>query len=116
MSLRDNTAKLRGLIMRAKAIYETYRETKEEADFFGTVKPFADNMDAAADVWEQEALQFLQEHPQKYLHAAQIVQAADNARRVGAHAHFFETGKAKFIQSADSALYVLESLDNCIQE
>ncbi|OES44519.1 DUF1798 family protein [Domibacillus iocasae] len=116
MSLRNQTATLRELIIRAKTIYKEHRESKEEADFFGTVKPFADEMDAAADLWEQEALLFLQEHPQKYVHAAQIVQAADNARRVGAYAHFFDTGKAKFIQSADSALYVLESLDNCIEE
>ncbi|MET1029541.1 DUF1798 family protein [Domibacillus tundrae] len=116
MSLYEKTVKLSKLIVRAKAIYEAHRESKEEADFFGTVKPFADEVDAAADLWEQEALLFLQEHPQKYVHAAQIVQAADNARRVGAYAHFFDTGKAKFIQSADSALYVLESLDNCIKE
>lgn len=112
MSLMDRTAKLRALIEQAKVIFEAGRESKEEADFFKTVKPFADKMDAAADHWEKEALLFLHEHPQKYVHTAQIEQAADNARRVGAHAYFFNTGKAKFIQSADSALYVLESLEN----
>jgi hypothetical protein len=116
LSLQDKTVRLSELIIRAKAIYEEHRQSKKEADFFKTVKPFADEMDTAADLWEQEALHFLQEYPQKYVHAAQIMQAADNARRVGAHAYFFDTGKAKFIQSADSALYVLESLDNCIKE
>ncbi|WP_050180690.1 DUF1798 family protein [Domibacillus robiginosus] len=115
MSLSDQTAKLRNLIKQAKAIFEAGRESGERADFFKTVKPFADEVDAAADAWEQAALLYLKEHPQKYVHAAQIEQAADNARRVGAHAHFFETGRAKFIQSADSALYVLESLENNIK-
>lgn len=110
MALRESTIALHDLIEEAKSIYAHHRETKEAADFFNTVKPFADRVDEAANLWEREALAFLQEQPQKYVHTAQIVQAADNARRVGAHAHFFDTGKAKFIQSADSALYVLESL------
>ncbi|MCI2254718.1 YppE family protein [Domibacillus sp. PGB-M46] len=116
MSLGDQTVKLRELIEQAKAIFEAGRQTKEPADFFKTVKPFADEVDAAADAWEQAALSYLKEHPQKYVHAAQIIQAADNARRVGAHAHFFDTGKAKFIQSADSALYVLESLSHNLEK
>lgn len=115
MQLIEQTETLQALIHKAKSIYEERRETKETADFFGVVKPFADEMDKVADTWEQSALEWLKTNPQKYIHAAQVTQTADNARRVGAYAHFFETGKAKFIQSADSALYVLESLGKIVK-
>ncbi|OLN23209.1 hypothetical protein BTO30_04350 [Domibacillus antri] len=114
MHLTDKTKTLQSLVKKAKLIYEERRESKEEADFFGVVKPFADEMDKTAEEWEKAALEWLKSNPQKYVHGAQIIQAADNARRVGAHAHFFDTGKVKFIQSADSALYVLESLSKIL--
>ncbi|OMP65830.1 DUF1798 family protein [Domibacillus epiphyticus] len=114
MQLTEQTKTLQSLVKKAKLIYEERRESKEAADFFGVVKPFADEMDRVANKWEASALKWLELNPKKYVHAAQIVQAADNARRVGAHAHFFDTSKSKFIQSADSALYVLESLEKII--
>jgi hypothetical protein len=116
VQLIEQTKTLQTLIHKAKSIYEERRETKETADFFSVVKPFADGMDKVADAWEQSALDWLKKNPQKYIHAAQVTQTADNARRVGAYAHFFDTGKAKYIQSADSALYVLESLEKILKQ
>ncbi len=116
MLLLKETKVLQELILKAKFIFETHRQSQKKVDFYNDVKPFADKVDRAAEHWEKSALDFLNKYPQKYIHAAQIAQTADNAKRVGAHAYFFETSKAKFIQSADSALYVLESLEHILNE
>lgn len=116
MSLLEDTKKLMQLIEQAQAIYEERRATQAEPDFYKEVKPFADQMDALADRWEQEAMIFLRKYPQKYVHPMQIEQTADNARRVGAHAYFFQTSKAKFMQSAASAVLVLDTLETALEK
>lgn len=90
--------------------FETVKSTGVKGDFYSEVKPFADEIKQKAKEWEDEAIIWLEKHPQRHLHPQQIRSTAENLEMVSVQAFFPESSRKRFLGFIQSIQYVLNDL------
>lgn len=92
------------------------RKENKKADFFDEVKPYADKVKKELDVWQEEALLFLQTKATKKLWPMQINSAYDQIETCSIQAFYPETSKSRFTNQLQSAKFVVETLLRIVEE
>lgn len=115
--LNKSNERLLELNQYAEAVYinET-RQEGYEVDFFGIVKPFADEIKVLCEKWlplSEELIMFAQP---KDLHINQLTQTVDNLEVVAIKSFYPETGLKKQIETFKAVTYVLEQVRETIEE
>lgn len=92
------------------------RERQAEPDFFGDVKPFADEKRELLESWQQLAYEWIAENHPKYMHRQQIDHARDAMEQFFVQSFYKATSKKRFIQSIESTKYTLGTLKRYVEE
>ena len=92
------------------------RELDIDPDFFGEVKPYADEMHAHLHEWQQLAQAWIVENRPKYMHKPQIDNAVDAMEQFIVQSFYKATSKKRFIQSVQSVHYTLSNFYRYVQE
>ncbi|WP_066047661.1 YppE family protein [Robertmurraya korlensis] len=82
----------------------------EKGDFFTQVKPFADEVKEAVDLWKKEASIWIVKNRPKNLHESQIDSAAEQMEMISVQAFYPETSRTRFINYLQSVRFVLTLL------
>jgi lantibiotic modifying enzyme len=96
--------------------YKRAKDSREKADFYNEVKPFADEVKAINDRWKKKAVEWVNSHKPKNLYSQQIDSASEHIEMVSIQAFFPETSKTRFINYVNSAMYVLKQLIGLLTE
>ncbi len=109
--LRESTIKLKRLNNEAEAFY-TNKARKEgyEPDFFGTVKPFANEVKEVSEKWLPLAMAFVQQEKPLHLHPSQLQQTEENLEIVAIKSFYKETSLKRQMETFKSVDYVLEQV------
>ncbi|MEG0472719.1 MAG: YppE family protein, partial [Solibacillus sp.] len=86
------------------------RRLNKEPDFYNEVKPHADALHAAINIWQQLAHSWIQKQQPKNLYTQQIDHAADAMEQFVVQSFYKGTSKKRFIQSIQSVHYTLSIL------
>ena len=92
---------------------ETFYKVKESGvneDFFETVRPFANEIKAQNEEWKGMAKAWVREAKPVYLNPMQIDTASDHIEIISIQAFFTQTSKKRFLDSAKSVTYILQTL------
>ncbi|MDQ0205969.1 YppE family protein [Alkalicoccobacillus murimartini] len=101
----------------AEDIYLNHtREEGYEVDFFGIVKPFAEEVKVVSEAWLPLAEQLVQEVKPKDLHLNQLTQTVDNFEVVAIKSFYPETSRKKQIETFKAVTYVLEQLKEVVEK
>jgi hypothetical protein len=109
--LREITNELRRLNQLLMTHY--IKETKAEGyevDFFGKVKPFADNVTKLLDEWQPLVMEWLKWKKPKYVFVPQIMDTVDNLTIVSVTAFQKDTRRLRFLNTINAIDYVLEAI------
>lgn len=90
--------------------YIEVRETGESSDFFGKVKPFADEVKEVNDAWKNKAYEWIEETRPKNLYTQQIDAAYEHIETVSVQAFFPSTSRSRFNNVMASAKFILNSV------
>lgn len=90
--------------------YIEVRETGKSGDFFGEVKPFADEVKEVNDAWKNKAYEWIKETGPKNLYAQQIDSAYEHIETVSVQAFFPNTSRSRFNDVMASAKFILNSV------
>ncbi|WP_332693201.1 YppE family protein [Halalkalibacter lacteus] len=110
------TKELNRLNKEAETFYveKARKEEKYEPDFFGVVKPFADQVDQIRIEWLPLALMFVQEEKPLHLHPSQLQQTEENLEIVAIKSFYKETSRKRQMETFKSVEYVLNQLIGAI--
>lgn len=81
-----------------------------EVDFYGEVKPFADQLKNIAEEWKPLAAQWVVADRPKYVHANQIDDTFDNLNFIAVFAFQPDTREKRFTEMVKSIEYVLTTM------
>ncbi|MBM4762084.1 YppE family protein [Bacillus sp. B15-48] len=95
--------------------FEQTKVTGKQGDFHSEVKPFADAMKIKVEEWQDKAVLWLIQHPQRTLHSQQIESTAENLEMVSTQAFFPSTSRKRFIDTTRSINYVLKCLKEGVE-
>jgi Bacterial domain of unknown function (DUF1798) len=90
--------------------YIEVRETGKSGDFFGEVKPFADEVKRMNDVWKVKAYEWIKDVRPKNLYNQQIDSAYEHIETVSVQAFFPNTSRSRFNDFMASAKFILTSI------
>ncbi|MCL7745961.1 YppE family protein [Halalkalibacter alkaliphilus] len=112
------TEELRRLNKEAEKMYvETVRADENyEPDFYGVVKPFAENVDRVRSEWLPLAKNFVQNEKPMHLHPSQLQQTEENLEIVAIKTFYKETGRKRQMETYKSVEYVLKQLIDALQQ
>lgn len=116
MNFKEITNDLIGYCEEASKRFQYMRDEDLEPDFFGQVKPYADEVHGKLKVWRELSLNFIKEHDPKYFHPLQVEQVADAMEQFVVQSFFKKTSKKRFLQSVQSVHYTLTKLAKTIEE
>ncbi|MCO7176180.1 YppE family protein [Sporolactobacillus kofuensis] len=109
--LKEVTLELRKL---NKIAHDQFTDRSQAADyqtdFYGEVKPFADNMQHYLDIWRPLADQWVSVRKPKYVFPIQIKDTYDNLAIVCVTAFQKDTRRRRFLETIKSIDYVLENI------
>ncbi|WP_078391121.1 DUF1798 family protein [Shouchella patagoniensis] len=110
--LRRMTNQLLDLTIDAETFYvETVKKKPDyEVDFYGKVKPFADQVQPLAQEWYPLAKAFLINHPTRGLHVNQLAEAVENLDVVAIKSFYASSGMKRQRETFKSVRYVLSNL------
>ncbi|RSD26535.1 YppE family protein [Mesobacillus subterraneus] len=103
----------RKLLKYSAAAAERFQTAKQEGvrgDFHMEVKPFADEVKEAAELWREAAIKWLTDNRPRNLHVNQIETAADYLEVISVQAFFPETSKKRFLDQLQSVEFILNSM------
>lgn len=96
----------------AEATYlNEVRTESYSVDFFGMVKPFADEVKEKTEQWLPLAIERVQEKQPKDLHENQLIQTVDNFEVVAIKSFYPETSRKKQIETFKAVEYVLKQVE-----
>ncbi|WP_244520381.1 YppE family protein [Fictibacillus solisalsi] len=102
------------LLGKNKAAMDQYlTKTKKEGyevDFYGEVKPFADEIRTLTEEWKPLALKWVENNRPKYIHLPQINDTFDNLNFIAVFAFQLDTREKRFTEMIKSIDYVLSTL------
>jgi hypothetical protein len=84
--------------------------SKREADFYTEVKPFVEELDAAADNWKAAAEKWVNKEAPKYIHILQVQQTYDNIKKNGLDCFIPQVKEKHFKETYKAIDYVLRSI------
>ncbi|TCP31599.1 uncharacterized protein DUF1798 [Scopulibacillus darangshiensis] len=87
------------------------RQEGYNVDFFGEVKPFADDVLRLVDEWKPLALEWVKRDHPKYVYPIQINDTYDNLTIISVTAFQKDTRRRRFLETIKSIDYVLESIE-----
>lgn len=85
-----------------------------EVDFFGEVKPFADQVTNALEEWQPLVMDWLRVAKPSYVFVPQIVDAVDNLTIVSVTSFQKDTRRKRFLNTISAIDYTLEMISNQI--
>ncbi|MGV3487645.1 MAG: YppE family protein [Tuberibacillus sp.] len=101
------------LELNERARYQFVNITRSEGyvvDFYGEVKPFADEVLRLVDEWKPLVFEWIQsEHP-KYVYHKQINDAYDNLTIISVTAFQKDTRRKRFLDTISSIEFVLKTI------
>lgn len=92
------------------------RETDHEPDFFGEVKPYADESHQAIAAWADEMKEWIREKKPIYVHEVQIDSLKDSMTQFVVQSFYKATGKKRFILSIRAARYTLQTVLDAMKD
>ncbi|MFC0559932.1 YppE family protein [Halalkalibacter alkalisediminis] len=101
---------------KAEEYYIKAREEEGEVDFFGVVKPFAEDMAKVRDLWMPLAQEFVQKEKPLHLHPSQLQQTEENLEIVAIKSFYKETSKKRQMETFKSVEYVLNQMLGAIDK
>ncbi|MCU9613673.1 YppE family protein [Caldibacillus lycopersici] len=104
------TEKMKDYLTKTDEIYESVRETKEEADFYSTIKPFVDEIHEYSEQWCEQASNWVKENKPRNIYPQQLDAAKENLREICVQAFFPKTSYSRFKHNVHSINYTLEKL------
>ena len=116
MNFKKLTIELVQVCEEAPKRFQYMRDEDLEPDFFGQVKPYADEVHAKLKNWRELALQFIKQYDPKYFHPLQVEQVADAMEQFIVQSFYKKTSKKRFLQSVQSVHYTLSKLIKTIEE
>lgn len=115
--LRKWTNELIRLNKDAETFYtNVVRKEGYEPDFFGTVKPFADEVKEVRDKWLPLAMAFVQQAKPLHLHPSQLQQTEENLEIVAIKSFYEKTSMKRQMETFKSVAYVLEQVLQSLQQ
>jgi hypothetical protein len=114
--LRQITNELIRLNKEAELIYIKAREVDDEVDFFGKVKPFAEQVAKIRNQWMPLAQAFVQEEKPMHLHPSQLQQTEENLEIVAIKSFYKDTSKKRQMETFKSVDYVLRQMINELEK
>ncbi|MCW1928152.1 YppE family protein [Bhargavaea beijingensis] len=116
MKLHELTSQLLDECGKCRPRHARMREEEREPDFFGEVKPYADQVHSLIAEWQNRSKEWiLQEHP-KHVREAQIENAAEMMTQFVVQSFYPKTGKKRFYDSIQSAEYLLKTMLMSMEE
>jgi hypothetical protein len=97
-------------------IAEHTHNSNTEPDFFGTVKPFADEIKQTVDEWKAMALRWMQLEKPRYIHSLQIESVSENLERMSVEAFYRTHRLSRIKQFHQSIEYTLTLIVERLQE
>lgn len=116
MQLLQYTTRLLLACEEASSRFFDMRERNAEPDFYGQVKPYADEMHELLLHWQQLAHQWIEDTGPKYMHKQQIDHAVDAMEQFFVQSFYKQTSKKRFLQSIEAVKYTLTTLKRYLQE
>jgi hypothetical protein len=89
-------------------IAEDAANSEAPPDFYGEVKPFADEVKRAVDEWKKEAIAWIEAERPKHVHPQQIEAAGDNLEKMAVEAFYPAAKRRRLKQFHQSVAYTLE--------
>ncbi|GAE29068.1 YppE family protein [Halalkalibacter hemicellulosilyticus] len=87
-----------------------------EVDFYGKVKPFADQVKDIRDNWLPLAVAFVQEAKPLHLHPSQLNQTEENLEIVAIKSFYSNTSRKRQMETFKSVDFVLSQLLSAIDQ
>ncbi|MCM2674382.1 YppE family protein [Alkalicoccobacillus plakortidis] len=114
--LIKHTNRLLEMNQYAEDIYLNHTRTEGyEVDFFGLVKPFAEEAKVVSEEWLPLAEELVKEHNPKDLHANQLVQTVDNFEVVAIKSFYPKTSRKTQIETFKAVDYVLRQVEDLLK-
>ncbi|KYG32902.1 YppE family protein [Alkalihalobacillus trypoxylicola] len=99
----------------AKEFFLDIKEKENyEPDFFGTVKPFTDEVTQLSMEWHELATIMVAEKKPKQLFSQQLEQTVDNFETVAIKSFYPKTSRKNQLETFKSVEYVLRQLDDVL--
>ncbi|KOY80830.1 YppE family protein [Lysinibacillus macroides] len=92
------------------------REEDRTPDFYGEVKPHADEIHMLLTEWQQEANQWIHRHQPKYMHTQQIASVSEAMEQFVVQSFYKETSKKRFLDAIHSTSYTLKNVERLLKE
>ncbi|WP_227936239.1 YppE family protein [Alkalihalobacillus deserti] len=114
--LKHLTNELIRLNKEAEAYYTKAREEEGKVDFFGVVKPFAEEVAEIRDQWMPLAQAFVQKEKPLHLHPSQLQQTEENLEIVAIKSFYKKTSLKRQMETFKSVEYVLHQMIDAIEK
>jgi len=108
--LMDYTEKLLEAVEYSVETFYKVKESGVNEDFYKVVRPFANQIKEINDEWKEMAKVWVSEAKPDYLSSIQINTASDHIEIISIQAFFTQTSKKRFLDSAKSVKYILQTL------
>lgn len=108
--LMDYTKKLLEAVEYSVETFYKVKESGINEDFYKVVRPFANQIKEINDEWKEMAKAWVSEAKPDYLSSIQINTASDHIEIISIQAFFTQTSKKRFLDSAKSVKYILQTL------
>ncbi|WP_280768180.1 YppE family protein [Salipaludibacillus daqingensis] len=109
--LKLQTNHLRKLNEDALAHFKYYSTSENSAEFFDTVKPFADEVKGKLEDWTPQVLKWLEWKKPSYIHPQQIDQLVENFEILSVTCFQKDTRNKKLMERYKSIEYTLSLVD-----
>lgn len=114
--LMEHTEKLLEAVEYAVDTFYKVKESGVNEDFYDVVRPFANQIKQRNDEWKEMAKEWVREAKPDYLNSIQIDTASDHIEIISIQAFFTQTSKKRFLDSAKSVKYILQTLLDTLKE
>ncbi|MCE4047251.1 MULTISPECIES: YppE family protein [Bacillaceae] len=91
-------------------IFQKVKSTGESEDFYEVVRPYANKVAEWNAEWKDLAEEWVKTEKPLYLHPSQISTASDHLEVISIQAFFKETSKKRFLDSAKSVQFILQTV------
>ncbi|UAL45724.1 YppE family protein [Sutcliffiella horikoshii] len=106
-SVRELTKQILMELDRIEENFMSAKASKQEPDFFQTVKPYADGVFATVEQWESTVKNWILSDKPKYIHVQQIDSTVENINMVAVQCFYPDTREKRFKGMIQSIRYVL---------
>ncbi|MCM3566827.1 DUF1798 family protein [Neobacillus mesonae] len=90
--------------------YNEVRENGIKQDFYHTIKPFVDEVEALNNEWKISMEKWLGKNDPKHIHLKQVETTAEHIKNLAIQCFFPETSKSRFLNSQRTVEFFLEDV------